>query len=201
MSAADDVIKLTIFNSALRQAQSPRIQKITETSASAMACDDMYGPIYDEALMAFEWPWARKRLAVVANVTDPIGDEWEAQYALPADFTRIHKIDTDGINEYEIEGTNLFCNNDAGITLVYFYTPVAETLTSFIFRRLVEKRLATQLALDLSKNRILSMQLDRGAGLLMLEAYRECTEWSREDEPLTLRSPGYSARVPTYGNV
>ena len=54
MSAADDVIKLTIFNSALRQAQSPRIQKTTETSASAMACDDMYGPIYDEALMAFE---------------------------------------------------------------------------------------------------------------------------------------------------
>ena len=50
-------------------------------------------------------------------------------------------------------------------------------------------------------NRILSMQLDRGAGLLMLEAYRECTEWTREDEPLTLRSPGYSARVPTYGNV
>ena len=197
-----DSEKLKIFNMALRQAQAPRIARLDETSASALACADLYGNMFYQTLIEFEWNWGGKRAALTAHATDPIGDGWEARYALPADFLRIHKIDTDGINEYVIEGGYLLCNNDDGITLVYWPTDTAITAASVIFKRLLEKRMAAALASDLSHDRILSRTLEQESMQLVLLAYRECTDWSREDEPLTLRPPGYaSGRLPHYGNI
>jgi len=196
-----DAEKLKIFNMALRQAQAPRISRLDETSASAIACADLYDNMFYQTLLEFEWNWGRKRVALTADATDPIGDGWEARYALPADFLRIHKIDTDGINEYVLEGGYLLCNNDDGITLVYWPTDTALTTTSIIFKRLLEKRMAAALASDLSHDRVLSRQLLQASFGLVQLAYRECSDWSREEEPMSLRAPGYSGRLPSYGSV
>jgi len=196
-----DSIKLRIFNAALRQAQAPRIARLDETSASAIACSDLYDQVFDQAMMEFEWPWARTRLAVTADATDPIGDTWDARYALPADFLRIHDISTDGINEYVIEGGYLLCNDDSGITLVYFQNDVPITSASIIFKRLVEKRMASALASDLSHDRILSRQLSLETAEIVELAHHECSGWSREEAPLSLKAPGYSGRLPHYGNI
>ena len=196
-----DSIKLKIFNSALRQAQAPRIQRIDEQTASALACSDLYDLLHDQTLLEFEWPWARIRVAITADATDPIGDTWDARYALPADTGRVHKIDTDGINEYQIEGGYLFCNDDSGITLVYYGSGTPLTSTSINFQRLLEKRLASALASDLSHDRILSRQLAQDAFEIVTLAHRECSDWSREEAPLSLRAPGFSGRLPHYGNV
>ena len=196
-----DSIKLEIFNMALRQAQAPRIARLDETTASALACADLYQNIFYQTLIEFEWNWGRKRAALTAHATDPIGDTWDARYALPADFLRIHHIATDGINEYALEGGYLLCNDDSGITMVYWPTDTAITSASTIFQRLVEKRMASALALDLSHDRILSRQLMGDAFELVRLAYRECSDWSLEEAPLSLRAPGYSGRLPHYGNI
>ena len=205
-----DSIKLKIFNSALRQAQAPRIARLDEVSASATSCSDLYDPIFDQTMAEFEWPWARTRLSVAVDATAPLGDTWEARYAMPGDFLRLHKIDTEGVDEYYLEGGSgisggqfLLCNDSTGpIIIVYYQNDTALTNTSITFQRIVEKRMASALASDLSHDRILSGQLAGQAIQLTLMAYRECSDWSREEEPLTLRAPGYSSgRLPSYGKV
>ena len=198
-----DSIKLKIFNSALRQAQAPRIQRLDEQTASALACSDLYDLLHDQTLLEFEWPWNRARGNLTVDATAPLGDTWEARYAVPADFLRLHKIDTAGVDEYYIEGSFILCNDTTGpITIVYFQDDIPITSASITFQRLVEKRMASALASDLSHDRILSRSLEQESMQLVLLAYRECSDWSREDEPLTLRPPGYaSGRLPHYGNI
>ena len=197
-----DSIKLKIFNSALRQAQAPRIQRLDEQTASALACSDLYDLLHDQTLLEFEWPWARIRVAITADATDPIGDTWDARYAVPADFLRLHKIDTEGVDEYYIEGSFILCNETTGpITIVYFQDDIPITSASTTFQRLVEKRRASALASDLSHDRILSRQLAQDAFEIVTLAHRECSDWSREEAPLSLRAPGFSGRLPHYGNV
>ena len=197
-----DSIKLKIFNSALRQAQAPRIARLDEQSASSVACSDLYDPIYDQTMAEFEWPWNRARGNLTVDATAPLGDTWEARYAVPADFLRLHKIDTEGVDEYYIEGSFILCNEKTGpITIVYFQDDIPITSASITFQRLVEKRMASALANDLSNDRILSRQLTADSMELVLMAYRECSDWSREEEPLSLRAPGYSGRLPSYGRV
>ena len=197
-----DSIKLKIFNSALRQAQAPRIARLDEQSASSVACSDLYDPIYDQTMAEFEWPWNRARGNLTVDATAPLGDTWEARYAVPADFLRLHKIDTEGVDEFYIEGSFILCNEKTGpITIVYFQDDIPITSASITFQRLVEKRMASALANDLSNDRILSRQLTADSMELVLMAYRECSDWSREEEPLSLRAPGYSGRLPSYGRV
>ena len=198
-----DSIKLKIFNSALRQAQAPRIQRIDEQTASALACSDLYDLLHDQTLLEFEWPWNRARGNLTVDATAPLGDTWEARYAVPADFLRLHKIDTAGVDEYYIEGSFILCNDTTGpITIVYFQDDIPITSASINFQRLVEKRLASALASDLSHDRTLSRHLLQAALMLEQLAYRECSDWSREEEPLSLRAPGYSSgRLPSYGSV
>ena len=197
-----DSIKLKIFNSALRQAQAPRIARLDEQSASSVACSDLYDPIYDQTMAECEWPLNRARGNLTVDATAPLGDTWEARYAVPADFLRLHKIDTEGVDEYYIEGSFILCNEKTGpITIVYFQDDIPITSASITFQRLVEKRMASALANDLSNDRILSRQLTADSMELVLMAYRECSDWSREEEPLSLRAPGYSGRLPSYGRV
>ena len=197
-----DAIKLKIFNAALRQAQAPRISRLDEVSASATACSDLYDPIYDQTMAEFEWPWNRARGNLTVDATAPLGDTWEARYAVPADFLRLHKIDTEGVDEFYIEGSFILCNEKTGpITIVYFQDDIPITSASITFQRLVEKRMASALANDLSNDRILSRQLTADSMELVLMAYRECSDWSREEAPLSLRAPGYSGRLPSYGRV
>ena len=198
-----DSIKLKIFNSALRQAQAPRIARLDEQSASSVACSDLYDPIYDQTMAEFEWPWNRARGNLTVDATAPLGDTWEARYPVPADFLRLHKIDTAGVDEYYIEGSFILCNDTTGpITIVYFQDDIPITSASINFQRLVEKRLASALASDLSHDRTLSRHLLQAALMLEQLAYRECSDWSREEEPLSLRAPGYSSgRLPSYGSV
>ena len=204
-----DSIKLKIFNSALRQAQAPRIARLDEVSASATSCSDLYDPIFDQAMAEFEWPWARARLSVAVDGTAPLGDTWEARYVMPSDFLRMHKIDTAGVGENYLEagsgiggGQFLLCNEKTGpIIIVYYQNDVPITSSSITFQRLVEKRMASALASDLSHDRTLSRHLLQASLMLEQLAYRECSDWSREEEPLSLRAPGYSGRLPSYGSV
>ena len=197
-----DSIKLKIFNSALRQAQAPRIQRLDEQTASALACSALYDLLHDQTLLEFEWPWNRARGNLTVDATAPLGDTWEARYAVPADFLRLHKIDTEGVDEYYIEGSFILCNEKTGpITIVYFQDDIPITSASTTFQRLVEKRMASALASDLSHDRILSRQLAQDAFEIVTLAHRECSDWSREEAPLSLRAPGFSGRLPHYGNV
>ena len=197
-----DSIKLKIFNSALRQAQAPRIARLDEQSASSVACSDLYDPIYDQTMAEFEWPWNRARGNLTVDATAPLGDTWEARYAVPADFLRLHKIDTEGVDEFYIEGSFILCNEKTGpITIVYYQDDIPITSASITFQRLVEKRMASELASDLSHDRMLSRQLMQESLMLERQAYSECSDLSRQEEPLSLRAPGYSGRLPSYGSV
>ena len=205
-----DSIKLKIFNAALRQAQATRMARIDETSASADACFDLYDPVFDQAMAEFEWPWARDRLSVAVDATAPLGATWEARYSMPANFLRMHRVDTAGVDEYYLEsgsgiggGQFLLCNEKTGpIIIVYYQNDVPITSTSITFQRLIEKRMAAALASDLSKDRTLARHLLTASFALEQMAYRECSDWSREEEPLSLRAPQYTTgRLPSYGRI
>ena len=197
-----DAEKLKIFNAALRQAQATRMARIDETSESAEACFDLYGNMYNHLLMEFEWQWAMVRVALTKDGSDPIGDTWDFRYGLPANFFRFHSIDTEGVNEYVIEAGYLLCNEGSGITVIYIASDTALTNTSIVFKRLLEKRMAAALASDLSKDRTLARHLLGASMSLEQMAYRECTDWVKEEAPLSLRAPQYkTGRLPSYGRT
>lgn len=63
----------------------------TEKSREARAARQFYNDSRDQTLRDFDWPFARKRLALTGKTSAPV-DEWGFSYALPADSLVLRRI-------------------------------------------------------------------------------------------------------------
>jgi len=95
--------EIEICNLALSNIRSLKfIEALTEDNNEAIACNLHYARTRDLALRRADWPFARKRLALIASGTPP--DEWGYSYALPADCLRVRGVQ-DGMRVRSFDAT------------------------------------------------------------------------------------------------
>ena len=68
------------------------IETLTENSAEAKACNLWFETARKQALSAYDWPFARKRLALAVHGDDP-PDEWAYRYQYPADCVKARFVE------------------------------------------------------------------------------------------------------------
>lgn len=81
-----------ICNRALRHlGVSKTITSTADRSNEARACLDFYDDVVDEVLRDFDWPFARRHVAL-AQVTEDPTSEWQYGYRLPGDVLAVRRI-------------------------------------------------------------------------------------------------------------
>jgi len=68
------------------------IESLTEGSAESNECNLWYDWSRLQALEAFDWSFARRRLTLATHGDDPPGDEWGFRYQYPADCVKFRRI-------------------------------------------------------------------------------------------------------------
>src|SRR3546814_8520623 len=101
--------KVQICNMALSHIGSKStIESVDEPSAAAQQCRLWYEMARRQALGAYNWTFARKRLALAIHNDDPPEGLWNFRYQYPADCLKAREIENPGgpdmdAIKYEIE--------------------------------------------------------------------------------------------------
>ena len=113
---------VSICNLALQRVGAKSISSLTEDSTAARACNRVYTQARDSELRAHVWSFARERVQVAADGTDPTFG-YAKRYALPSDCLRI--LPTNGTkgdpvqDDWQIEGRFVLTDDASPINLIY----------------------------------------------------------------------------------
>jgi hypothetical protein len=98
-----------IFNTALRHVAVDRpVASVAETSTNAITCAAFYDTTRDEVLREFNWPFARRYVALTlvgGTITVPVTMDFQYSYRMPADCLLPRRILT-GIRQETADGDN-----------------------------------------------------------------------------------------------
>jgi len=149
--------EVQICNLALSKVGDEQITSLTENKKAARLCNLVYEPLRDSVLRAHFWNFAVERVAL-AKSTDTPAYEYSAKFALPTDFLRL--IDTNLLDTetFKVEGLFVLANSD---TVSVRYVKRVEDPNQFdwLFIEALAARMAAELAIALTDNRVLSVDL------------------------------------------
>jgi hypothetical protein len=153
-----------ICNLALSRVAQASIASLTETSPPARQCRVHYEPARDTVLRAFDWPFARARVAL-ANVGLGLVTEWAYRYQLPADCLAVRRVGPFDRHAapvpFETEGATVLTDLSEA-TLVYTQRITDSTRFDPLFADALAWRLAMDLALPLKVDRALRSEAAQG---------------------------------------
>jgi|TARA_R110000824_G_scaffold302679_1_gene490438 hypothetical protein len=138
-----------ICNLALQRIGSKSISSLTEDTAAGRACNRVYTQARDSELRAHPWSFARERVQIASDSTDPIFG-FAKRYLLPADCLRI--LPTNGTNstpiqdDFQIEGRYILTDSGSPINLVYIKRITDEETFDELFVALLIARIAMDIA-------------------------------------------------------
>jgi hypothetical protein len=151
--------KNQLANLALSRIGAGRVSDFeTESTPVARALRDLYEPTLEKVLRSHPWNFAIRREDLAASATAP-NHGWDYAYPLPSTCVRFLDIwgDEDQYNpitEFAIEGRDILCNIEGGISVRYVSRdiPVAEFDPEFVdaFTLLLASRLAGPVAENLA---------------------------------------------------
>ena len=156
--------KIQIWNMALGYIGTRSIASESEVTPEAQLCALYWDSARRQALRAFPWPWAQRRVALAqADMPDVYANEWRCCYALPANCLKLHRmLPRGGVPPLVRRVPFRLVYNDAGATLVLaqeasaladYTVDVADvTLWDDLFVNLMARRLACLIAVPLLKN-------------------------------------------------
>jgi hypothetical protein len=136
---------VSICNLALQRVGAKAISALTEDSTAGRACNRVYAQARDSELRAHGWSFARERVQLAADSTDPIFG-FAKRYLLPADCLRI--LPTNGQDgtpiqdDFQIEGRYLMTDSGSPINLVYLKQVTDEETFDDLFVELLIARIA-----------------------------------------------------------
>ena len=140
---------VSICNLALQLVGAKSISALTDDTTAGRACNRVYTQARDSELRAHPWSFARERVQVAADSTNPtFGDA--KRYALPADYLRI--LPTNGTNgsaiqdDWQIEGRYILTDDSSPINLVYLKRITDENTFDATFIELLAARIAMDIA-------------------------------------------------------
>ena len=140
---------VSICNLALQRLGAKAISSLTEDTTAGRACNRVYAQARDSELRAHPWSFARERVQIAADSTDPAFG-YDKRYALPADYLRI--LPTNGTNgtdiqdDWQIEGRYILTDDASPIRLVYIKKITDENTFDQMFVELLVARIAMDIA-------------------------------------------------------
>jgi len=140
---------VSICNLALQRVGAKSISSLSEDSTAGRACNRVYEQARDSELRSHPWTFARERVQVAADSTNPVFGAAK-RYALPADCLRI--LPTNGTNgtntqdDFEIYGRFIHTDNASPINLVYIKQITDEETFDSLFVELLIARIAMDIA-------------------------------------------------------
>ena len=108
--------ELDIANRALIKLGEPTITSLDANSKSARAMNNVLDATRDSLLRENPWSFATKRVALSADVTDPVY-EYDSSYRLPTDFLYLISIKDDV--DYRMEGDFIACDVSGTLYITY----------------------------------------------------------------------------------
>ncbi|RSY83118.1 hypothetical protein DAH66_12680 [Sphingomonas koreensis] len=175
------VSRLSIWNAALDEVPTDRVDALDEVSLQAEKCEAHYGPARQYLLEDHPYDFAIVR-APLAVATNDRASEWRFSYALPSDMASPRHLLPYGAAEagaalyswvgkarsletrapLRIAGNRLYANIEAA-TLEYVTSSPSEARFTAMFARALAMELATRIVMPLLKDR-------KRKGELMVEA-------------------------------
>tara|TARA_R110002096_G_scaffold130706_6_gene280055 strand:+ start:1137 stop:1712 length:576 start_codon:yes stop_codon:yes gene_type:complete len=140
---------VSICNLALQLVGAKSISALTDDTTAGRACNRVYTQARDSELRAHPWSFARERVQVAADSTNPTFG-YAKRYALPADYLRI--LPTNGTNgsaiqdDWQIEGRYILTDDSSPINLVYLKRITDENTFDATFIELLAARIAMDIA-------------------------------------------------------
>jgi len=143
---------IEICNNALLDLGEDAIMSLTDGSKAAGLCNHRWPAVRDAVLRTHPWNCAMAQAELAAASAAPLW-KWEFQYALPTDFLRIIRIvGTDGtvVEDWEIQGGVILCDEDAPIFISYVRRETDPARYDALLGETLSARLAAALAYPLS---------------------------------------------------
>lgn len=104
--------EIDIINLALIELGDRTISARSEDNERAKTMDKIFDGTRDEVLRMCPWTFARTRVSIAADPTDPLWG-YGNRYALPADF--LYMMGVEGIEDYTIEEGYIHANSSSGV--------------------------------------------------------------------------------------
>lgn len=183
-----------IANAALEQIGAKSgIQSLTENSPEAKACKFWYDFCRVHVLEAYNWGFARKRLALASSSDDPPEGVWAYRYQYPADCVKAREIEnplgpTADAIPFAIEQTSdgsakTILTNAEQAKLIYTRDVQQTSLFSAHFVDTLAAQLASRIALKLTGKRTIRDDMQKLYNALLLVAPAHDANESVADKP------------------
>lgn len=143
---------IDICNNALLDLGEDAIMSLGDATKAAGLCNQRWPAVRDAVLRAHPWNCAMAQAELPACASAPLW-RWEYKYTLPTDFLRIIQIigdDGENVEEWEIQGDDLLCNEPAPIYISYVRREEDPTRYDSLLDEAFSARLAAALAYPLS---------------------------------------------------
>jgi len=140
---------VSICNLALQQVGAKSISALTDDTTAGRACNRVYEQARNSELRAHPWTFARERVQVAADSTDPIFGAAK-RYALPSDSLRILPTNgrdgTDTQDDFQVFGRFVHTDHSSPINLNYIKVVTDENAFDSLFTELLIARIAMDIA-------------------------------------------------------
>ncbi len=149
--------RVSIVNLALSHLKTDPVVSIDppdSDSKAASAGAKWYDQARRDVLEDHPWKFASKRRTLVSETASP-DFEYSNAYQLPSDYIRVNRIGEnwrDPIEDYEIEGDLILCNEDAPLHLKYVWDIQDVTKFSPKFITALSYKLASFMAYEITGN-------------------------------------------------
>lgn len=154
-----------ISNLALSQIASGPITSFDESSLPARTCKLWYQQVLEELLEKGPWRFSLKRVALAELPGNDRSSRWLYAYAAPADALLVLKVlDATGYGsqQYDYAGAILYTNAPEAI-IEYVPNGGTNLRTTAHFRAALIAQLAARVAMPITKNRKLAVDLQQAA--------------------------------------
>lgn len=143
---------IEICNNALLDLGEDVIMSLGDDTKAAGLCNHRWPAVRDAVLRAHPWNCAMAQAELAAGAAAPLW-KWEYKYNLPTDFLRIVQLvgqDGSSINDWEIQGGIILCNEAAPIFISYVRRETDPNRYDALLDEALASRLAATLAYPLS---------------------------------------------------
>lgn len=143
---------IEICNNALLDLGEDAIMSLLDDSKAAGLCNHRWPAVRNAVLRAHPWNCAMAQAELAAATAAPLW-KWEYKYTLPTDFLRIIQIvgqDGETIEDWEIQGGIILCNEEAPIFISYVRCEQDPKKYDALLTEALSARLAAALAYPLS---------------------------------------------------